>query len=82
MAKQSSDPRPNFESSLNDLETLIKKMETGQLSLEDSLKNFEEGISIARGCQVALKEAEQKVQKLVEQNGEFQTESFTVEEFE
>jgi exodeoxyribonuclease VII small subunit len=54
----------NFETSLDALEQLIKKMETGQLSLEDSLKFFEEGIQLTRQCQTALKEAEQKVQIL------------------
>lgn len=70
----------NFEKSLNDLETMIEKMESSQLTLEESLKNFEEGISLARQCQQALKEAEQKVQILVEQNGELQTEPFAIEE--
>lgn len=71
---------PNFEAALNDLEEMIQKMESGQLSLEDSLQNFEAGISLARQCQQALKTAEQKVQMLIEKNGELQAEPFTVEE--
>jgi exodeoxyribonuclease VII small subunit len=70
----------SFETTLNQLETIIEKMETGQLSLEESLKNFEEGIALTRNCQQALKEAEQKVQILIEKNGELQTEPFIVEE--
>lgn len=70
----------NFEKTLNDLELLIEKMETGQLSLEDSLKCFEEGIQLARVCQNSLKEAEQKVEMLVESSGKAQTtEPFVLE---
>lgn len=80
MKKKTTAAPLNFEASLNDLETMIEKMETSQLTLEESLKNFEEGIALARQCQQALKEAEQKVQILVEQNGELQTEPFAIEE--
>jgi len=80
MAKKASTPTLNFEYALNELETMIGKMETGQLSLEDSLKNFEEGVSLARQCQQALKEAELKVQILVEQNGQLQAAPFAMEE--
>lgn len=70
----------NYESALNELETKIEKMGTGELSLEESLQAFEEGISIARQCQSSLKEAEQKVQILIEKNGVTRTEPFAVEE--
>lgn len=70
----------NFETALNELETLIDKMETGQLSLEDSLQCFEEGIKLARHCQTSLKEAEQKVQILVQKdNGELALEPFELD---
>ncbi len=69
----------NFETALHDLENVIEKMESGQLSLEDSLKSFEEGIKLAGLCQTSLKEAEQKVQILIEQNGELRSEPFVVE---
>ena len=55
----------NFEKSLQELEQLVEKMEKGDLSLEDSLKHFERGISLTRSCQKALAEAEQKVQILL-----------------
>ena len=67
MATKKSFP---FEQSLSKLEKLVERMENGDLSLEDSLKNFEEGIGLTRECQVALKAAEQKVKLLVEKNGE------------
>jgi len=79
MAKTSTEPL-NFESALKELETRVTKMASGQLSLEDSLKNFEDGIRLARQCQTALKDAEQKVQLLIEQNGDYQTQSFVEEE--
>lgn len=69
----------NFEVALKDLESMIEKMASGQLTLEESLKNFEQGIALARQCQTALKDAEQKVQILVSQNGSFETKDFTEE---
>lgn len=57
-----------FEESLARLERLVEKMESGELSLEDSLKTFEEGIKLTRECQQALKDAEQKVKALVERS--------------
>jgi exodeoxyribonuclease VII small subunit len=69
----------NFETTFNELETIIEKMETGQLSLEDSLKCFEEGVKLSRVCQKVLKEAEQKVQILMEENGEIKAEPFLTE---
>lgn len=60
----------NFEKTLEQLNTLVEKMETGGLSLEESLQYFEQGISLTRQCQQALQEAEQKVQILLEKNGE------------
>lgn len=56
---------PDFEASLKELETLVERMEKGELSLEDSLKDFERGVELTRECQQALKSAEQKVQKLI-----------------
>lgn len=60
----------DFEKSLAELENLVEKMESGDLTLENSLKSFEDGIKLTRECQIALKDAEQKVQLLIEQNGE------------
>lgn len=60
----------DFERSLQELEELVNRMERGDLSLEDSLKHFERGIQLTRGCQQALKEAEQKVEILINQGGE------------
>ena len=60
----------DFEQALEDLEELVSAMEQGELSLEDSLQAFEKGIKLTRECQVALKNAEQKVQLLISENGD------------
>lgn len=70
----------NFEKSLNDLESIIEKMEVNQLSLEDSLQHFETGVSLVKLCQQALTEAEQKVSLLIEKTNqeiEFSTLNFS-----
>jgi len=59
----------DFEKSLDELEGLVDRMEQGDSSLEDSLKDFERGIELTRNCQTALTEAEQKVQILLKKNG-------------
>ena len=63
-------PDFNFESALKNLEQLVSSMENGELSLEDSLKAFEKGIKLTRECQTALKEAEQKIQILINEEGD------------
>lgn len=55
----------NFEDALENLQELVEAMEDGELSLEESLKAFEQGIKLTRECQSALENAEQKVQILV-----------------
>ncbi len=56
----------DFESAMADLEELVAKIEVGDLSLEDSLKEFEKGIKLSQTCQKALTEAEQRVKILTE----------------
>jgi len=68
-----------FEDSLAELEQLVERMEQGNLPLEDSLKLFERGVQLTRACQKALKEAEHKVQILLEDNGEPTLQPFTDE---
>ena len=68
-AKKSID----FEEALDQLEELVEDMENGDLTLEESLKAFEQGIKLTRECQSALSQAEQKVQLLIEENGKLKT---------
>jgi exodeoxyribonuclease VII small subunit len=60
----------SFEQSMQELETIVSKMEQGELPLEEALQNFERGIQLARLSQQKLKDAEQKVQILMNQNGQ------------
>ena len=56
----------NLEQSLDTLESLVEQMESGDLTLEESLKAFEQGVKLTRDCQQALKAAEQRVRVLME----------------
>ena len=70
----------DFEQQLSDLEDLVKSLESGELSLEESLKSFERGIAVARDCQAALKQAEQKVEVLMRKGDELISELFENQE--
>ncbi len=54
----------SFESAMEQLETLVSKMESGDLSLEESLEAFEKGVHLTRFCQDQLQKAELKIQEL------------------
>lgn len=60
---------PDFEKSLAELESLVEKLETGDLSLEESLKAFERGVRLTRDCQGALAAAETQVEILLQHAG-------------
>ncbi|MHB8535770.1 MAG: exodeoxyribonuclease VII small subunit [Sulfuricaulis sp.] len=79
MSKKSS-TSINFEAALAELEKIVEKMESGEQSLEESLKSFQRGIELTRTCQQGLKEAEQRVEKLVQKNGEFAIEPLPSED--
>ncbi len=66
-------PPLNFESAMQELEALVERMEKSELSLEDSLRDFERGVELTRLCQQALRDAELKVQMLVDKDDEPQT---------
>jgi exodeoxyribonuclease VII small subunit len=66
----------DFEQSLGSLQALVERLESGDLSLEESLAAFEQGVALTRDCQQALSQAEQKVQQLMENNGELRIEPF------
>lgn len=72
MAKKPANSIDNidFEAALKELEELVERMEQGDLSLEQSLKDFERGVALTRACQQALREAEQKVQILARKDEE------------
>ena len=60
----------DFEGSLKSLESIASQLEMGELSLDASLKAYEQGIHLIRQCEQALSKAEKQVQKLVEKDGE------------
>ena len=70
----------DFEASLAQLETLVDRMEEGELTLEESLHAFEQGMQLTRDCQTALREAEQKVEVLMKQGGEIVSEALDADE--
>jgi exodeoxyribonuclease VII small subunit len=71
---------PSFEESLKKLETIVEKLEQGDLALEDSLKLFEEGVALSASCKQELDAAEGKVQMLIKQrDGSLKAEPFLTE---
>ena len=54
----------HFEKSIGELEEIVRQLEKGELSLEDSLQQFEKGIGLARQCQTLLQKVEQKIEML------------------
>ena len=71
MARKTTTKAIDFEKSLKQLETLVDKLEKGDLSLEDSLKNFEQGVNLTRECREALQKAEQKISVLSKEDNDW-----------
>jgi exodeoxyribonuclease VII small subunit len=65
----SAKPTINLEKSLEELESLVDELESGELPLEVAMKKFEAGIKLTRNCQAALKDAEQRVEILLKSAG-------------
>jgi len=74
--KPSKQDTPVFEDAMNQLQQLVETMEKGELSLDDSLKAFEEGVKLTRICQQSLQEAEQKVMILSDKTEDAALEPF------
>ncbi len=69
----------DLEKSLAGLEKLVAELESGDLPLEKAMQKFEEGIKLTRGCQAALKEAQQKVEILLKSAGGEDLQEFDVD---
>ena len=68
-----------FEEAMERLENIVESLESGDLSLEESLKIFEEGMKLVNFCSKKLEEAEQKVTMLIkDQNGKYTQQPFEV----
>jgi exodeoxyribonuclease VII small subunit len=80
-AKKPEPPKkPDFERSLARLEEVVRKLESPQLSLDEAMKLFEEGVTLSRECQKQLEEAEGKVEILLKKaDGKLVAEPFEPE---
>lgn len=72
--------KEKFEDALKKLEDIVKKMEAGDLPLDESLKSFEEGIRLIRSCQDKLDEAQRRVEMLLGNDGSLQAKQFNGED--
>jgi exodeoxyribonuclease VII small subunit len=79
-AKSTAENLTNLEEALTELEAIVERMEKGELTLEQSLAQFERGVTLARQCQEALKQAEQKVEMLASRGGTDQAEPLKPDE--
>ena len=69
--------KKSFETALSRLEQITQELEDGELSLDKSLKKFDEGIQLARFCSEQLNEARAKVELLLEKDGKIEAVPFT-----
>ena len=67
---------PKFEDCLQRLEVIVNDLEKGDVSLDDALKLFDEGVTLSNSCRKELEEAEGKVEILLKRNGKLQPEPF------
>lgn len=75
-----TDPKhPDFEQSLAELESLVTRLESGELSLDESLKEFRRGVELTRHCQGVLDQAQQSVEQLLNPDDESSAEPFEPE---
>jgi len=70
----------SFEEELNELEQIAKNLESGNLNLDEAIKEFEKGIKLSKKCTEKLEKAEKKINMLVEEDGSFREEIFPTEE--
>jgi len=75
MSAKKSPPIP-FEAALTELEELVGQLEKGELSLEETLQRFEQGVGLVNNCQAALQRAEQTVEQVLERHGRLKTAPF------
>jgi len=69
-------PLQTFESSLEELEKVVKELETGDLPLERSLELFEKGVALSESCRKQLEDAETRIEVLMRKEGKLQPEPF------
>ncbi|HOM87117.1 MAG TPA: exodeoxyribonuclease VII small subunit [Spirochaetota bacterium] len=73
--------KPTFEEALEELETIAQKLESGELTLDESIQYYEKGVALAKFCHQKLEEAERKIEILQKQpDGSIQKKSIKVKE--
>ena len=72
--------KQDFETKLTELEKIVSELEKGDLSLEDSVKKFEDGMKISKECNSLLEDAEKRITIILENNGEIKEEEFDTED--
>lgn len=73
-------PKERFEDNLKKLTKTIDRLESGELSLEDSLKAFEDGVKVYRKCQTFLEDAENRVEVLLKEHDMLKVEQFDADD--
>ena len=78
MAENGAPDKPiqSFESCLEDLEKVVKELESGDLSLERSLELFEKGVTLSESCRKQLEDAETRIETMIRKDGKLQPEPF------
>lgn len=71
--------KETFETQMGNLEKIIEELEKGDLSLEDSVKKFEEGMKISKDCSKLLEDTEKRITILLEKDGKLTEENFSAE---
>jgi exodeoxyribonuclease VII small subunit len=74
--------KEKFEDALEKLEDIVRKMEAGDMPLDDTFKSFEEGIRLIRFCQAKLDDTERRVEMLLKKEDAVQVKSFHGEEID
>ena len=69
----------NFEETMEKLEAIASELENGNLSLDESLAKFEEGMKLSKKCNEIIENAEKKITILLQDGDEIKEESFTAE---
>lgn len=68
----------NFEETIKKLETIVNELEKGNLSLDESVKKFEEGVKLSKLCNEFLNSAEKKINILINNDGKLEEEKFEI----
>ena len=76
---EEQEPLQSFEEGLNELEAVVKLLESGDLPLEKALEHFERGIELSESCRKQLEAAESKIEILLKKNDKVEPEAFLPE---